>query len=102
MQLRVSVSRKSAQASGLRQPLILRIGDGHNGKTKLAKENGASKDRRLAHPGESALLLQTLAGLDANERILWIVGVDGDHGSGADSGFALTGVVNHQLFALFH
>ncbi len=47
-------------------------------------------------------LFEALAGLDSDLGIFGVGGVDGDDFGGADGGFADAGVVDDELFALFH
>ena len=47
-------------------------------------------------------LLESLAGLDADDGVFGVGGVDGDDFGGADGGLADVGVVDDELFALLH
>ena len=76
--------------------------EGNDGETELAEEDGILEDGGLAEIGEGFGVLEALAGLDADDGVFGVGGIDGDDGGGAHHFFADVGVVDDKLFALLH
>ncbi len=87
--------------SGLEEPGVLLVGEGDDGEAELAEEEGAGEGGGFAHLGEGFGTLEGFAGLDADERVLGVGGVDGEDGGEADGDFAGVGVVEDELVAFF-
>jgi hypothetical protein len=88
--------------SGEGEPVVLSVGEWYDRETELTEEDGVLEDGGGAHVVERFGLLEALAGLDADDGVFGVRGVDGDYGGCADGFLTYVGVVDDELLALLH